>query len=357
MLFKDEEINFVNQAFYIGLDIHKKNWAVTIRSNNMELNNFSMDPSPETLFAFMHKNYPGGMYFSAYEAGFCGFWIHHTLEKYGFKNLVLNASDIPTTNKEKTQKTDRVDSRKIARELEKRNLNGIYIPSKRLQQLRSLCRLRDKAVRHQTRLKNRIKGHLYIYGIKIPSHHEMPHWSGKFIQWLHSLTFEYTPANDYLLFCLEELQQQRLRIAQITKKLKCNISQYGFEKTIKLLTSVPGIGTVLAITFFCEVMDINRFKKFDQLKSFVGLIPSVENSGETIKEHGLTMRRNRMLRYLIIEAAWVAIRNDPALLFSYKNLTQRMKNQDAIIRIAKKLLNRIYSVWKNEKYYSPALVR
>jgi transposase len=351
------ENNFSDQVFYIGLDVHKKNWTVTIRSNNMELTNFSMNPSPKELFNHMRQRYPGGNYISAYEAGFCGFWIHRNLEKYGFKNLVVNASDIPTTHKEKTQKTDKVDSRKIAKELENKSLQSIYIPNTCSQQLRSLCRLRDKAVRHQTRLKNRIKGHLHIYGIEIPCHQEMSHWSGKFIQWLHSLNFEYDPAHDYLLFCLEELQQQRFRIAQITKKLKHNIRQYGFGPIVKLLTSIPGIGTVLAITFFCEVMDINRFKKFDHLKSFVGLIPSIENSGEITKEHGLTKRRNRMLRYLIIEAAWVAIRKDPALLLAYNNLNRRMKKQDAIIRIAKKLLNRLYYVWKNEAPYVPAIIK
>ena len=63
-----------------------------------------------------------------------------------------------------------------------------------------------------------------------------------------------------------------------------------------------------------------------------------------------------MLRYLIIEAAWVAVRKDPALLLAYNQLLRRMKSQDAIIRIAKKLLNRIYHVWKNETYYVTAVV-
>lgn len=357
MYTKNEQINFNNQVFYIGLDIHKKNWSVTIRTNNMELSHFSMNPSPKELYTHMHRRYPGGSYVSAYEAGFCGFWIHRSLEKYGFKNLVVNAADVPTTDKEKTQKTDKVDSRKIARELEKRNLKSIYIPDPCFQQLRSLCRLREKAVNHQTRLKNRIKGHLYTYGIDIPSHEEMSHWSGRFIQWLYSLTFDYDSAYDYLQFCLEELEQQRLRIAHITKKLKYNIRQHGFSPIIKLLTSIPGIGKILSLTLFCEIMDIHRFKKFDKLKSFVGLIPAVDSSGEKIKEQGLTKRRNRMLRYLMIEAAWVAIRKDPGLLLAYNNLIRRMKSQDAIVRIAKKLLNRVYYVWRNKKPYVLATIK
>lgn len=348
--------NFKSQVFYIGIDVHKNNWTVTIRSNNMELKTFSMNPDPRQLFLHVKKHYPGGTYISAYEAGFCGFWIHRELDKYGFRNFVLNPADIPTSHKEKTRKTDKVDSRKISRELENGNLKSIYIPNSLLQQLRSLSRLRCKAVQHQIRLKNRIKSHLYIYGIKIPSHQEMPHWSGRFIQWLQSLTFEHESGKDYLLFCLEELQQQRTRIAQITRNLKKRIKQYGFEPIIKLLLSVPGVGTTLAITLFCEIMDIHRFRKFDNLKSFVGLVPSVEGSGDRFYEYGLTQRRNAILRYLIIEAAWVAIRKDPALLMTFDELIKRMKKQDAIIRIAKKLLNRIYYVWKNQTNYDLGVI-
>jgi transposase len=356
MYSQNAQNDFSNQVFSIGLDVHTKNWTVTIRSNDMELKKFSMNPSPKELSNYMRKNYPGGTYVSAYEAGFCGFWIHRELEQYGFQNIVVNAADIPTTHKEKNQKTDKRDSRKIARELEKNNLTCIYIPTTRMQQLRSLSRLRDRAVKHQTRLKNRIKGHLYTFGYHIPSHKEMPHWSGRFIQWLYSLEFEYAPACDYLVSCLEELEQQRSRIANITKKLRKNIKDFGLEPIFKILRSVPGVGIVLAITFLCEVMDIHRFKTFDHLKSFVGLIPSVDSSGDSSKEYGLTNRRNRILRYLIIEAAWVAVRKDPALLLAYNQLLTRMKSQDAIIRIAKKLLNRIYHVWKNETYYVTAVI-
>jgi hypothetical protein len=57
-----------------------------------------------------------------------------------------------------------------------------------------------------------------------------------------------------------------------------------------------------------------------------------------------------------IESAWVAVRKDPALTLKYSELIRRMSKQEAIIRIAKKLLNRIRFVWKNNTCYSFALV-
>ncbi len=67
----------------------------------MELKTFSMDPSPEALHRYLQRNYPGGRYTRAYEAGFCGFWIHRNLESLGIKNLVIHAADVASTNKEK----------------------------------------------------------------------------------------------------------------------------------------------------------------------------------------------------------------------------------------------------------------
>ncbi|WP_459878409.1 transposase [Desulfothermus naphthae] len=123
-----------------------------------------------------------------------------------------------------------------------------------------------------------------------------------------------------------------------------------------LLKTVPGIGSKIAFIILSEIIDMKRFKNFDQLKSYVGLTPSVYSSGDTHYEYGLTYRKNSRLKYALIEASWVAIRKDPALLESYNKLITRMKKQQAIIRIAKKLLSRIRHVWLNKQPYVTGIV-
>jgi len=353
---ESNQLDFSGQVFYVGLDVHKKNWLVSIRNNQKELKRFSMNPSPYELSGYMHHHYPGGSYVSAYEAGFCGFWIHRALEQNGFENLVIHAPDIPTTDKEKQNKSDKIDTGKISRELENNSVKSIYIPDPLHEQLRSLCRLRYKAKQNEIRVKNRIKGHLYFYGIEIPPHEQIPHWSKRFNQWLQSLEFSHQSAKAYLDFCIEELEQHRKRSAQIIKILRGHLKAAELSELIRLLRSVPGVGLISSLTIYTEVINMDRFATFDQLKSYFGLAPSVEGSGDNILVKGLSNRRNRYLRHLIIEAAWVAIRKDPALLQAYNKLTQRMKAQDAIVRIAKKLLSRIRYVWKNQKEYVAAVV-
>ena len=110
---ENNTIHFENQIFYIGIDVHKRSWTVTIRTNGMVLKTYSMNPCPQELAKYLKRNYPGGIYKSTYEAGFCGFWIHQKLIKNGIENIVIHAADVPTTNKEKVTKTDKVDSKKL----------------------------------------------------------------------------------------------------------------------------------------------------------------------------------------------------------------------------------------------------
>jgi transposase len=351
-----QSIDYTNQDFFLGIDVHKKSWKVTVRTNGMELKTFSMDPSPEQLYGYMHKRYPGGNYHSVYEAGFCGYWIDRELKRYGFNNIVINPADVPTTQKEKSTKTDKVDSRKLARELDKGELKRIYVPDEFHQQLRSLCRLRFRVGQSQTRVKNRIKGHLAFYGYVIPDHDEMSHWSRGFIEWLKTLEFSYGMGRDYLWLCIEELESHRRRLVEILRLLRRYCREYGIWEQVKNLRSVPGVGFVTAITLYGELMDMSRFRSIDQLASYAGLVPSVSGSGERESTLGLSFRRNRYLRYLLIEAAWVAIREDPALGYVFSRLIRRMTKQEAIVRIAKKLLNRIRYVWKHKEVYACGLI-
>ena len=117
MLMQRNELNFSGQKIYVGIDVHLKSWSVTILTEHLHHKTFTQSSSPSALVHYLTHNFPGGMYQSAYEAGFSGLWAHYELVKMGVNNIVVNPADVPSTQKEQLQKTDRVDSRKIARSL------------------------------------------------------------------------------------------------------------------------------------------------------------------------------------------------------------------------------------------------
>jgi transposase len=118
---------------------------------------------------------------------------------------------------------------------------------------------------------------------------------------------------------------------------------------MQLLISIPGIGFITAITLLTELGDIKRFDNQREFASFFGLIPTCHSSGE--KEHTgeMTFRDNRHLRQLIMESAWKAIGKDIALSACFTNYCKRMNRNQAIVRIAHKLANRILTVLKKQK--------
>ncbi len=140
------------------------------------------------------------------------------------------------------------------------------------------------------------------------------------------------------------------KMLKVNKELRKINESCDYSRQISLLRSIPGIGLIIALTIMSELETHSRFKNFDQLCSYFGLVPTTNSSGEHDKVG------NMPLRTVIIEAAWTAIRHDPAMSLKYIELTKRKKGQDAIVRIAKKLLNRIKYVLKNEKEYVCSVV-
>lgn len=352
------KIDFSGQNVYAGIDVHLKSWKVTIMVNNREHKTYSQDPSAELLGNYLRKNFPGAIYYSAYEAGFCGFSAHRELERFGIRNIVVNPADIPTTDKEKRQKEDKRDSRKIAKSLKNGELTGIYVPGKEMEELRGLIRYRKTLVKEISRHKNRIKSFLHFNGIKIPLELEGPskHWSGRFTQWIKEVELSTIYGKMVIEDTLDTAEILRKKLLKVNRHLRQINKEGVYAAKLKLLQSIPGIGLITAITLLSEMEDILRFKNLDQLCSFVGLVPSTNSSGGKENVGPITRRSNRFLREIIIEAAWMASRLDPSLAYSYGQLCTRMESNEAIIRVAKKLLNRVRYVMKNETEYVHSVI-
>ena len=350
-------ISFVNAHFFIGIDAHLKNWKVTIRMSGIELKTFSMNPSPLELIAYLHKHYPDGIYHIVYEAGFCGFWALRIFRQNNVDCIVVNPADVPTMNKEKVNKSDPIDSRKLAREHENKSLHGIYIPDIGREELRALMRLRFRIIQQQTRIKNRIKGFLHSQGILIPIQFSgNARWSNFFILWLSNLQLNTSAGNFTLQNLILQLKEIREHNRNVLKQLRKEAQHPDIAPVMKVLQEVPGIAFITAMYLFTEIIDMKRFPNDDALANFIGLVPSTRSSDDTVYVNGISYRHNKFLRSIIIESAWVAVKEDPALTLAFKELSKRMKPQDAIIRIAKKLLKRIRHVWLQQEHYVYALV-
>lgn len=354
---QNKAISFKNQQFFVGIDVHKKQWTVTIRNNKLVLKTYTMNASPAELSNYLYRRYPGGEYYSVYEAGFAGYWIHRELMKLGIKNIIAAPTSIPTSSKEKMEKKDTVDSRKLSRELENGSLESIFVPTKLEEEFRSLVRQRYQLTRAIARVKNQIKGYLNFYGHDLPQDRKVRNWSDKFITYLKGLEFSYPIGKTQLDIYLSQLEHYLKLRKYLTKAIKEYIEKYNLGNTIKLLSTVPGIGFTTSTVLLAEIIDINRFNRIDSLTNYCGLIPTIRSSDEKQIVLGVKLHHNKLIRQLLVEASWMAIRKDPALTLAYGNYKKYMVGQKAIIKIARKLLNRIRYVWKNNTEYVQAVVK
>jgi transposase len=332
------------KQLFIGLDVHKKSWSVTIQEGPTVLKRFSMNPEPTALLAYVQKHHPGYDVECCYESCCLGYDIYRKLSKAGWKVLVVNPGDIPRINKQSSSKTDKIDSRYLCQQLAAGHLKGIYVPDERQEQFRSLFRRRADLVKNLRRIKNHIKAMLLYYGIALPERFDTINWSKAMIHWIEKLKWLYPSAAVTMKSRLDEYSFLKQQYLHICTELRSYARKH-YKKDYYLLRSIPGVGPFIAIGTLAEVGDLRRFKGIDRLSSYIGLVPSLHSSGAKSYTKGITARSKHLIRSYLIEGAWIAAKKDPELMRYY----QERKGSDhkkLIIKIASKTLSRMYSVIK-----------
>jgi transposase len=194
-------------------------------------------------------------------------------------------------------------------------------------------------------------------GERVPEDVEEKHWSKRYLIAVRNIPINQEESKRALIELLDNLESIRNQIASVVKRLRYYVAKdKELSKIINLLITIPGIGFVLSIILYSEIIDIKRFGRLDELASYVGFSPAVYSSGEKEITLGLSKQKNKYIRNYLIEASWIAIRRDSALQMAYGKLCNRMPGNKAIIRISKKLLNRIRYVWKTQQPYQLSVV-
>lgn len=345
------QLNFQGQHVWVALDVHKRSWQVAIMVNDMFQTIFCQRPDPSLLVKYLQRHFPGAQYHCVYEAGYCGFWIHDRLRALGVDCMVTNAADVPTTDKEKRTKTNKVDARKLVRTLHNGELTPVYVPNRTACEDRSLVRTRKSVVSKQTRCKNQIKALLSFYGISMPEDVDERYWSARYVAYLGQLHLQGDSGTAVLQTLLRELAHHRAELLAVTRAVRQLSTKPAYALPVHHLVGIDGISTVTAMILLTELIDLARFHSLDRLASYVGLVPGEHSSGDERTITGMTERKNSYLRWILIECAWCAVRKDPALMQAFGELTKRMTKNRAIIRIAHKLLNRVRFVLKNGRPY------
>jgi transposase len=337
-----------DEELFVGIDLHKNRWHVTIRTFDVELFSASIPGTWEALQRVLAR-YAGHQIQVVYEAGYFGFRLHDRLVEQGIPCLVTPPSLVPQEYGNRV-KTDRRDSRKLAHLLAKGLLKRVWVPSEEERYHRQVIRRRQQLVRDRVRTQSLIKAELRYHGILLE---EPPgRWTQPYLAHLRRLNFGNRWMQESFHRLLEQYDFLSAQIDQQTQLLRELSETVRYRERVEVLQSIPGIGMISAMEVLLKLQDISRFRRAEQLAAYVGLTPSQYSSADKVRMGRITGIGKNTLRSLLVEASWTLIRKDQAMREKYERIKIRSGGKRAIVAIARTLLLRMRRMLLDKQAYT-----
>lgn len=290
---------------------------------------------------------------SCYEAGRDGFWIHRQLEALGIKNLVIDPASIDTKRRARNAKTDRIDAEKLLSCLirylngEKRTFAVVHVPSAEEEDIRRVNREIKRLQKERTSHTNRIKSLLVLCGII----QEIGIGFLNDLELLRQWDGNPVPPNIKAEIIREyrryELVKKHVEELEGKKKEILKSLGNGADKALRL-EQLKGVGPLSAWLMTFEFFGWREFKNVKQVGAAAGLTPTPHNSGDMVREQGISKSGNKRIRATMIELSWLWLRYQPesriTIWFNERFATagKRMR-RIGIVAVARKLL---VALWK-----------
>jgi len=237
-------------------------------------------------------------------------------------------------------KTDRDAVMKLARLSAAGLIPQVWVPPVEVREGRSLLAHRRRLVKTQTMLKNRLHSLLHRLQIAQP---EGDPFAAKQRAWWESLQVSPTERLHvrHDLAALDQLAQQIGEVDDELRRLSCASP---WSASMPYLLQLSGIGLVIAMTILAAIGDITRFPTAKKLVGYSGLGAGVHDSGLMHRTGHITKQGRKELRYVLVEAAWIAVETSAYWKAEFERLCARMDKNKAIVAIARQLLVVIWHV-------------
>jgi transposase len=329
----------------VGLEDSKKTWKLCVRNEGLNITETTMPARYDVLRNYFHNNFPECQIEVMYEAGFGGFELHDQLVADGWKCVVTPPHTV-TEEKCQKKKNDRVDCRRLARNLENGDYHVCFVPDKELREDRQISRMYEQVNSDIKRTCNRIRRTLEFHGLDkgLPP----GAWNSAMYSRVKKLLAELT-LSDSLRFSIDMIFRELETLRQMKKEILLQFRKLAksdrYKESVALLVSAPGIGMLTAIRLVLEWGDVSRFERKEEFASFLGMVPSDYSSGEQERQGHITKQGNRNVRSWLVECSWIAIRKDPVLLDKFRRVFKNCgSKKKAIVAVARKLALRLRRV-------------
>jgi transposase len=344
-------------ATIIALDLGKFKSVAAVMSVSTRRHSFAtLDTTPQALYELLtsHGGQDSSRTLVVVECCDAAGWVSDLAASLGMSVKVANCRHEAWRWNKVKRKTDRDDALKLAKMSLNDELPTVHVPAPPVRQKRRLILHRRALVARRTQCKNSIRSIFNQQGLT----HTLPRTTKAWTKaGLEQLAAEARPLDDCdldnlwrgrLHLELQLLQTLHQQILATERKLD-ELSRE--DEQVKLLETVPGVGTRLAETVVNCLDDPHRFKNAAHVGSYAGLVPKQMESG-TMKRIGrITRHGSTLLRGMLVEVAWMVWRHNAWAKAFVGRISRGMKlrKKIAIVALARKVLVILWAMLRDNK--------
>jgi transposase len=286
---------------------------------------------------------------SCYEAGRDGFWIHRALTQMGVDNRVVDSASIEVSRRARRAKTDRLDALKLVRMLvrvcqgERGVWSEVHVPSVEAESGRQVSRERTALTKERTRLINQLRGWLATWGTTLPR--RRAGW------WTAVRDWAGTPLPSDVQGRLARAETRlgllEAQIAALEDQQEAAVTTAPATSALPRLVQLKGVAATSASVLLDEGLVWRAFRNRRQIGGFLGFAPTPYDSGESVREQGISGAGNARLQAVSIQLAWNWVRWQPASALTqwYRAHfgTGKRARRIGIVAVARKL---VIALWR-----------
>ena len=235
-----------------------------------------------------------------YEAGPTGYGLYRQIARMGHTCVVVAPSLIPKRPGDRV-KTNRRDALSLARQLRAGELTAVWVPDPRHEAMRDLTRARGAAVVDLRSKRQQVSGFL----LRLGRHYSgKKTWTKAHMTWLAGQKLEHAEQRIAFEEMLLAVRQAEERVARLEAAIRAAVPDWSLAAVVEALMAMRGIDMIAATAFLAEIGDLSRFQTPRELMGYLGLVPSEQSTGDTIKRGPITKTGNRRARRVLVESAW-----------------------------------------------------
>jgi len=267
----------------------------------------------------------------------------------GHETVVVPASLAPSLGVgERGIKTDTRDARNLSEaSCRMSKLPSVHIPAKVSRERKSQCGMRETLIQARTKLINTARGWARSQGLGVVRSGSTNTFPLRLKEHVSNRGVTIPPYVGRVLTAIIELSTQ---INEMDRELEVCAAA---DPTCQLLMTAPGVGPTTALRYTAAVDDVERFPTAHRVEAYLGLTPGENSSSERKRRTGITKAGPSQLRWVLVQAAWVARRyyKDHPLVLWALEVEKRRGKKVAITALARRLAGIMYAMWRDGRPY------